>query len=298
MRAAAQRWLVERALNIGRALLARAETPERVREWTARAAPHVGRREAFAATPAFRAGEASTRWIATAGEPRGGVIVYFHGGAFIAEARAIHDPFLAALGRAAGARGLMIDYRLAPEHPYPAAAEDCFAAWNHLLTAGFDPARIVFAGDSSGGNLALVTAMRARDEGLSLPAAIVLVSPLLDLSFGGASFARNDGVDPLFRAAAAHRIAEWYAPGLDLRDPRVSPIFGKAEGLPPTLLLVGSTELLVDDALRYAAMAPAARVAVWHGMPHAFPAIRGLADGDRAIAEIAGFIREHTSAAT
>src|SRR5262245_57726553 len=121
MRAAAQRWLVGRALNLGRAVLARADTPSRLREWTARAAPHLGRREPFASMPAFRAGEASARWIAPPDEPRGGVIVYFHGGAFVAEARAIHDPFLAALGRAVGVRGLMVDYRLAPEHPFPAA---------------------------------------------------------------------------------------------------------------------------------------------------------------------------------
>ncbi len=192
----------------------------------------------------------------------------------------------------------MIDYRLAPEHPFPAATDDCFAAWNWMLSTGFDPARVVFAGDSAGGNLALVTAMRARDEGLPLPAAIVLMSPLLDLSFSGPSFARNDGIDPMFRAETARRVQDWYAPGLDLADPRISPLFGRADGLPPTQLHVGSSELLLDDTLRYAAKAPGALAAVWHGMPHVFPAIRGLVDGDRAIAEMADFIREHTSEAT
>jgi acetyl esterase/lipase len=298
MRAAVQRWAIERVLRAARVALARAETPGQVRELVKRAAPAVARREQYAASAPFAIGEAQGRWIDPAGAPKGGIILYFHGDGFIAESRAIHDPLLAAIGRAAGARGLMLDYRLAPEHPFPEATEDAFAAWNWMLSTGFDPARVVFAGDSAGGNLAVVTAMRARDEGLPLPAAMVLMSPLLDLTFSGASFTRNDGIDPMFRGASARRVQDWYAPGLDLADPRISPLFGNAAGLPPTLLHAGSSELLLDDALRYAGKAAGAEVAVWHDMPHVFQAIRGLADGDRAIAEIAGFIRAHTSEAT
>ena len=298
MRAAVQRWAIERLLHAARAALARAEKPGRVRVLMQRAAPAVARREEFAASKPFAVGEARAWWIEPAGSPKGGVILYFHGGGFVAEARAIHDPLLAAIGRAAGARGLMVDYRLAPEHPFPAATEDGFAAWNYLLSSGFDPERVVFAGDSAGGNLALVTAMRARDEGLPLPAAMVLMSPVLDLTFSGASFVRNDGIDPMFRAVTARRIQDWYAPGLDPRDPRISPLFGRTSGLPPTMLLVGSSELMLDDTLRYAAKVAGSQAAVWHDMPHVFPAIRGLAEGDRAIAEIAEFIREHTSEAT
>jgi monoterpene epsilon-lactone hydrolase len=298
MRAGLQRWAVEHVLHGARAALARARTPARVRELAARAARFVARRETYATSPAFEAARASGRWIEPAGGAQGGIILYFHGGGFIAECRAIHDPLLAAIARAARARGLMIDYRLAPEHPFPAAPDDCFAAWNWMLSAGFDPARVVFAGDSAGGNLALVTAMRARDEGLPLPAALVLMSPVLDLTFSGASFARNDGIDPMFRAETASRIGDWYAPGLDHADPHISPLFGSAADLPPTQLHVGSSEILLDDSLRYAAQAPGTLVAVWHGMPHVFPAIRGLVDGDRAIAEMADFIREHTADAT
>ena len=298
MRAAAQRWAIGHLLQTGRAFLGRAVTPARVRKLALWAAPHLALRESFEASPAFKVGDTGARWIVPAGAPQGGVILYFHGGGFIAEAREIHDPLLAAIGRASGARGLAVDFRLAPEHPFPAATDDCFTVWNHLLSSGIDPARVVFAGDSSGGNLALVTAMRARDEGLPLPAAIMLLSPLLDLTFSGGSFARNDGIDPLFRAAMAHHMQDWYAPGLDLTDPRISPVFGRADGLPPTMLIVGSTELVLDDSLRFAAKLPGARIAVWHDMPHVFPAIRGLAEGDRAIAEIAAFIREHTAEAT
>ena len=298
MRAAVQRWAVGQLLLAARAALARAQTPARVRALTARAAQVFARREAFETSPPVAMGESRGRWITPAGSPQAGIILYFHGGGFISEARAIHDPLLAALSRVAGVRGLMIDYRLAPEHPFPAAPDDCFAAWNWLLSTGFDPARVVFAGDSVGGNLALVTAMRARDEGLPLPAALVLMSPVLDLTFSGASFARNDGVDPMFRAETALRIAEWYAPGQDHGDPRISPLFGQMAGLPAAMLLAGSSEILLDDTLRLSVKLDGARTTVWHGMPHVFPAIRGLVDGDRAIAEIADFIHRHTSEAT
>jgi epsilon-lactone hydrolase len=298
MRAAVQRWAIERALQGARAALARAHTVDRVRELTARSAHFIARREAYVASETLAIGETRGWWITPAGHAQGGIILYFHGGGFIAECRAIHDPLLAAIGRAAGARGLMIDYRLAPEHPFPAATDDCFSAWNWMLSKGFDPARVVFAGDSVGGNLALVTAMHALDEGLPLPAAIVLMSPVLDLTFGGPSFTRNDGIDPVFRAETARRLQDWYAPGLDLADPRISPLFGRADGLPPTQIHVGSSEILLDDTLRYAAKAPNSIAAVWHGMPHVFPAIRGLVDGDRAITEMADFIRAHTSEAT
>ena len=298
MRAAIQRWAIQRVLQGARVALSRADGAVRVRELTAWSEGFFARRESYEASQPVAMGEATGRWIMPAGAQQGAIILYFHGGGFIAESRAIYGALLAAIGRAAGARGLMVDYRLAPEHPFPAAPDDCFAAWNWMLSTGFDPARVVFAGDSSGGNLVLVTAMRARDEGLPLPAAMVLMSPVLDLTFSGASFARNDGVDPMFRAGTARRIQDWYAPGFDLADPRISPLFGRTDGLPPTQMHVGSSEILLDDTLRYAARAPNSLAAVWHGMPHVFPAIRGLADGDRAIAEMGDFIREHTSEAT
>lgn len=298
MREVVQRWAVERVLHAARALLARDPTPARIRDFVARAAPILARRESYEASVPFAVGDARAWWVQPTGVPPGGVILYFHGGGFVAEVRAIHDPLLAAIGRASGSRGLMVDYRLAPEHPFPAATEDCFAAWNYLLSSGIDPERIVFAGDSAGGNLAVVTAMRARDEGLPLPAAMVLMSPVFDLTFSGASMDRNDGLDPLFRAASVRALQSWYGTGLDLRDPRLSPLFGRLTGLPPVMLLVGSSELLLDDTLRFAAKVADARTAVWHDMPHVFPAIRGLVAGDRAIAEIGDFILDHTSTAT
>ena len=298
MREALQRWAVKRVLNVSRAVLAREPSPERVRSLVARASPLIARREAYQASAPVAVGEAQARWVQPTGAQTAGVILYFHGGGFIAECRAIHDPLLAALGRAADSRGLMVDYRLAPEHPFPAATDDCFAAWNFLLSSGIDPGRIVIAGDSAGGNLAVVTAMRARDEGLPQPAGLVLMSPVLDLTFGGASIDRNDGFDPMFRANSVRSLGQWYGTGMDPRDPRLSPLYGRLTGLPPTLVVVGSSELLLDDSLKFAAKVTGARLSVWHDMPHVFPAMRGLLAGDRAIAEIGDFIRERTAAAT
>jgi acetyl esterase/lipase len=298
MREAAQRWAIERALHVARAVLAREPTPERIRALVERTARLLARREMYEASTSFAVGEASAWWVEPAGAAANGVILYFHGGGFIASSRAIHEPLLAALGRAAGARGLMVDYRLAPEHPVPAALEDCYAAWNFVLSSGIDPGRVVIAGDSAGGNLAVVTAMRARDEGLPLPAALVLMSPVLDLTFSGASVDRNDGLDPMFRATSVRALQQYYGSGMDLRDPRLSPLFGRLTGLPPAMLLVGSSELLLDDTLRFAAKVAGAKASVWHDMPHVFPAMRGLAAGDRAIREMGEFIRERTAAAT
>jgi acetyl esterase/lipase len=298
MREALQRWAIKRVLNVTRAYLAHNPTPAGIRAATARTAPLVARRESYEASQPFAVGDARAWWVQATGAATDGVILYFHGGGFIAESRAVHDPLLAALGRAAGARGFMVDYRLAPEHPFPAALEDCYAAWNFLLSSGIDPGRVVMAGDSAGGNLAVVTAMRARDEGLPLPAGLVLLSPVLDLTFSGASVDRNDGLDPMFRASSARELRNWYGAGMDLRDPRLSPLFGRLTGLPPSLLLVGSSELLLDDTLRFAARVAGSRASVWHDLPHVFPAFRGLAAGDRAIAEIGEFIRDRTAAAT
>ncbi len=298
MRDAMRRFLLRRVLHVARAMLARNPTPAQIRRVTARIAPLIARRESYAASESFAIGACRAWWIEPADAATESVILYLHGGAFVAEARAIHDPLLAAIGRAGAARGLMVDYRLAPEHPFPAAIEDCYAAWNFLLSSGIDPGRIVIAGDSAGGNLAVVTAMRARDEGMPQAAGLVLLSAVLDWTFSGASIQRNDGLDPLFRASSVNGLERYYGAGMDPRDPRLSPLFGDLAGLPPALLMVGSTELLLDDSVRYAVGAPESTLRIWHDMPHVFPAMRGLAAGDRAIREIGEFIRERTAAAT
>lgn len=298
MREALERWAIKRVLNVARAMLDRGPTPERVRALVARTGGLLARRERYEASVPFALGEGSAWWVQPEGGASGAVILYLHGGGFVAESRAVHEPFLAALCREAGGRALMVDYRLAPEHPFPAALDDSFAAWEFLLSSGVDPGRIVIAGDSAGGNLAVNTALRARDEGTPQPAALLLISPLLDLSFSGGSMRRNDGVDPMFRASSVRALQTYYGAGMDPEDPRLSPLFGRLSGLPPTLVLVGSSELLLDDALRFGARVPGARVDVWHDLPHVFPLYRGLTAGDRAIREMADFIREKTADAT
>jgi len=292
-----RRILIRQLLHLARALIARDPTPARFRQVFARAAPFIARREDYRASEEFPVGNCRAWWVEPSGVDSAAVILYLHGGAFVAESRAIHGPLLAAICRSGGARGLMLDYRLAPEHPFPAAIDDCFAAWDFLLSSGIDPGRIVIAGDSAGGNLALVTAMRARDEATPQAAGLVLLSPVLDLTFSGDSIQRNDGLDDLFRAASVCALEPYYGTGVDLRDPRLSPLFGEPTNLPPALLVVGSSELLLDDSVRFAAAA-AATLRVWHDMPHVFPAMRGLAAGDRAIEDIGRFIRERTAAAT
>ena len=293
-----RRFVIRQMLHVARAALARHPTPAQIRRVTERIAPLVARRENYSASEAFAINAGRARWIEPADAVAESVILYLHGGAFVAEARSIHDPLLAAIGGAGGARGLMVDYRLAPENPFPAAIEDCYAAWNFLLSSGIDPGRIVIAGDSAGGNLAVVTAMRARDEGMPQAAGLVLMSPVLDWTFSGASIQRNDGLDPLFRASIINGLVPYYGAGIDPLDPRLSPLFGDLAGLPPALLMVGSSELLLDDSVRFAARVPDSELRIWHNMPHVFPAMRGLAAGDRAIREIGEFIRERTAAAT
>ena len=298
MRDAMRRFVLRRMLAVTRAALASDPTPAGIRRVGAVIAPMIARRENFAVSQSIEIDACRAWWIEPADVIAGSVILYLHGGAFVAESRAIHDPLLAAIGRAGGARGLMVDYRLAPENPFPAAIEDCYAAWNYLLSSGIDPGRIVIAGDSAGGNLAVVTAMRARDEGMPQAAGLVLLSPLLDWTFSGASIERNDGLDPMFRASSMNWLAKYYGAGIDPRDPRLSPLFGDLAGLPPVLLMVGSSELLLDDSVRFATRVPDSELRIWHDMPHVFPVMRGLAAGDRAIREIGDFIRERTAAAT
>lgn len=293
-----RRVLVRQLLHVARAMVVREPTPARFRQVLARAAPFIARREDYSVSEAFPIGDCRGWWVEPSGYDTPGVILYLHGGAFVAKSRAFHDPLLAAICRTGSARGLMVDYRLAPEHPFPAALDDCFAAWEFLLSSGIDPGRIVIAGDSAGGNLAVVTAMRARDEDTPRAAGLVLLSPVLDLTFGGDSVQRNDGQDDLFRAASVGALEPYYGTGIDLHDPRLSPLFGDLTDLPPALLVVGSSELLLDDSVRFAAGSATSTLRVWHGMPHVFPAMRGLAAGDRAIEDIGQFIRQCTDAAT
>ena len=292
------RWFLMRFLQQARRSLAKDPSPARMRQDLERFERHMLRHAADPMAAPIALGKFAAGWVETGSHDEGRVILYLHGGGFIAESAKVHGTLLARMARQAGGRGFYVSYRLAPEHPYPAGTDDCLAAYRHLLAAGIDPARIVIAGDSAGGNLTLVTAMRARDDGLPLPAALVLMSPVLDATFSGDSVRRNDGLDPLFRASILKSFADYYVPAERRQEPYVSPLAGDLNGLPPMLVMVGSSEILLDDSVRLAGRVGNVTLQVWHGMPHVFPAMPGLPEAGQAIDAMAAFIRLHTAPTT
>jgi monoterpene epsilon-lactone hydrolase len=262
------------------------------RRWAARIDWLLGRASPDVTTLSVNLGHCTGTWIDVPGAKADRVILYIHGGAFIMETPRIHARLVTQFCRGTKARGLMVAYRLAPEHKFPAAMDDCIAAYRNLLDSGIDSKRVVIAGDSAGGNLALVMLQAARDSGLPLPAGAVALSPVTDATFSGDSMRRNNGLDPLFTRAIVGKLAPLYVPEGKAAEPYLSPLFGNLAGLPPTLLLVGSSELLLDDSVRYAARANNVTLDVWHDMPHVFPAFPLLAESREAIERICAFMND------
>ena len=223
-------------------------------------------------------------------------ILYFHGGGYALGSAPLFRDFTWRIGAAARACVLYFDYRLAPEHPFPAALEDAVAV-HRWLAGRFDPRRIAFLGESAGGGLALATLYKLRDDGLALPAAAVAVSPWTDLALTGHSLRSNAAVDPILDVAELPARANGYLGGADPCHPYASPLYGDASGLPPTLIQVGSEEILRDDALRMAdklrAAGCAVEIEVWPRMPHGWHLYaRILPEGRDAIERIGAFLRK------
>jgi monoterpene epsilon-lactone hydrolase len=224
-------------------------------------------------------------------EPRH-VVLYFHGGVYV-----MGDAFLAAdlasqVGRRTHAKVISVDYRLAPEHPYPAAVDDALAAYDALLHNGIAPSDIAFAGESAGGGLAIATLVNARDHGLPLPAAALAMSPYADLTLAGTSMDAKREVDPLLsRDALQARIPD-YTSGQDAGLGLISPLFADLSGLPPLIIQAGTHEVLLDDAVRLAGQAAAADVAVTLDItprvPHVFQAYYPILDEAAAALDRAG----------
>jgi len=284
------KWWLRRFLHRARRGLVRNPTAAQVRRDMALFDRTMRGRQQYKLGEPVGLGHCVGHWLDAGGKDEGRVMLYLHGGAFVAESPVAHCSLLARLCRRAGARGFYVAYRLAPEHPYPAATDDCLDAYRYLLAQGVAASRIVIAGDSAGGSLTVTTAMRIRDLGLPAPAGLVLISPVLDLTFGGKSVRRNDGLDPLFRAPVADALGPLYVPGGDVRHPYVSPLHGDVSGLPPALVLVGSSEILLDDSVRFAARADEVELQVWHDMPHIFPILDRLDEANAAVEEVAGFL--------
>jgi epsilon-lactone hydrolase len=245
---------------------------------------------------AIDAGGVPAEWSLAPGSDASKVLLFFHGGGYCSGSIASHRSMVTEAGRAAKVRTLAVGYRLAPEHPFPAALEDALAAYDFLLRQGIAPGHITIGGDSAGGGLTLAALTRLRDGGKPLPACAWLVSPWVDLQMTGASLADKADVDPLISKTYLEELASAYLAGADPARPLVSPLHADLAGLPPVLVQVGSAETLLDDALRIARRAGAADVPVnleiWRHMIHAWHLWAAqLADGRRAIASAGAFIR-------
>jgi acetyl esterase/lipase len=251
---------------------------------------------------AMDAGGVPAEWIAAPGASDENVIYYLHGGGYCIGSIKTYHGLASHLSRAAGARVLLIDYRLAPEHPFPAAVEDATAGYRWLLSTGVAPARVVIAGDSAGGGLTVATLVALRDAGDPLPAAAVCLSPWVDLEGLGESMITKAEVDPIVKATeGVNEMAKAYLGDADPRTPLAAPLYADLAGLPPLLIQVGTAEVLLDDSNRLAERAKGAGVDVtlepWEDMIHVwqfFAAV--LPEGQQAIDRIGEFVRAHVGA--
>jgi len=232
-------------------------------------------------------------------EPRG-TIFHIHGGGFELGSAGGSVGLASGLARKTGMRAVSVDYRLAPEHPYPAALQDVTAAYRALAGQAGSAGHIVVSGESAGGNLAIELLIAGKAEGLTMPAAALLLSPITDLTVTGSSYAGKAHADPAISAQAIRTRAADYLAGTDPADPLVSPIFADLSGLPPLLIQAGSHEVLLDDATRLAVKAAADDVAVildiTPGVPHVFQVFAALLEeGDAALNRAARFVKDNTA---
>jgi epsilon-lactone hydrolase len=243
------------------------------------------------------AGGVPAEWVSVPNSRRDRVILYLHGGSYTIGSPRTHRALAAQMARAAGMRALVLGYRLAPEHLFPAPVEDATAAYRWLLAQGIRPEHIVIAGDSAGGGLTLATALALRDGGDPLPAALVCISPWTDLAATGASLKTRAHLDPSLSPGGIAIAGQRYVgPAGDSRAPLASPLYADLRGLPPLLIQVGDHEILLDDSTRLAERARASGVAVtleiWPEMWHVFESLAGyLPEADQAVNKIGMFMR-------
>ena len=235
-------------------------------------------------------------WLRPKRAPDDKVLLYLHGGAYIIGSCRSHGQMVSHIARAAGINALVPEYRLAPEHKFPAAIEDCVAVYRDLLASGIRPENIVIAGDSAGGGLTVATLLSLQDAGDPLPAAAVLLSPYLDVTASGESATTRADSDPWFRAEDMEVVVSNYCAADEVRNPLVSPVFADVKGLPPVLIQVGDDEILLSDSTRFADMIRAAGgtvdIEVWLDMWHVFQLFVGkMPEARRAINKIGGYLR-------
>lgn len=228
---------------------------------------------------------------------RNKVMIYLHGGGYVVGSPATHRSFIARMAKACSIRALSVDYRLAPENPFPAALKDSLAVYRQVLDHGIDPSNILFAGDSAGGGLSLATLISLRDNNLPLPAMSVCISPWTDLALTGESIKTCAHSDP-YISHESLLLRDHYIGANDPRSPLISPLYADYNGLPPMLIHVGTDEMLLNDSTRLATQAKACGVAVqlkiWERMWHDFPLWAPyLPEANQAIDEIAEFVKTH-----
>jgi acetyl esterase/lipase len=232
------------------------------------------------------------------GNAADGVVLYFHGGVYVIGTAVATVPLVGELVRRTGGRAVTLDYRLGPEHPYPAAVDDARAAYEGMLAQGVAPGQIALAGESAGGGLVVATMLALREAGLPLPSCGYVMSPYADLTLAGDSLTEKEALDPVLSPVGLRTRVPDYVAGADPADPLISPIFGDLSGLPPLLIQVGSNEILLSDALRLADRAARDDVAValevTPGVPHVFQGFAGLLDeASAALDRAADFIKAH-----
>ncbi|HZP98467.1 MAG TPA: alpha/beta hydrolase [Reyranella sp.] len=245
------------------------------------------------------AGGVPAEWVAAPGADGARAVLYLHGGGYAIGSLNTHRRLAYDISAASSARVLVIDYRLAPEHPFPAAVEDSVKAWRWLLAQGIAPNRLAIAGDSAGGGLTIATLVSLRDQKLALPACAVAISPWVDLEGLGTSMTARSQQDPMVQKAGLLWMAGMYLNGKDPRTPLAAPLHADLKGLPPVLVQVGSAETLLDDATRLAEKLHKAggevKLAIWPNQLHVFPFFAPvLSEGRDGCVEIGTFIRART----
>ncbi len=259
---------------------------------------YMGQPPAHVHVTSVLAGGVDGEWISSGKPNKDRVLLYLHGGGYIVCSIETHRNLIWRMARTINGRALAINYRLAPEHPYPAAVDDAEASYRWLLENGTKPENIVVAGDSAGGGLTFALMVRLKALGLPLPAACIGLSPWTDLAATGKSLKRNARKDPMFDPAMLPRAIDLYAQGVDTHNPEVSPLYADHTDFPPTLIQVGSTEILLDDSRRMAASLQQSGVEceldVWRGMPHVWQVFsQKMPEGREAILRMGHFMNRH-----
>jgi monoterpene epsilon-lactone hydrolase len=273
---------------------------EDFRQETARGAKAFGKLPDQIEVSPVTIGSLYAEWILPAQTQKDKVILYFHGGGYVSGTCQTHRRHVAKFVQGSGVGALLFEYRLAPEHPFPAAIEDAAAVHCWLLSRGVAPSRIAFAGDSAGGGLCLATLLALRDQGVALPAAAVALSPWTDLKCTGESLTTKKKVDPFTPGDAWTVFSKYYVGDNDPGLPWISPLYGDLSGLPPILIYAGDRDVLFDDSTRFVEKAKAAGVdatlRVGEGLFHCYPVCASLfPEARQAMDEICAFINTHVN---